>query len=169
MLIPCQIYKSLIKQEESQSGEKSTRAHETTPALAAADPEVKSVQTQSKSTWSVLRVKQVKSIKKLHNNTKDLAKLTEITNDFLEAIMGSIKKMPYGIRYIAMKMKEHMLKKFPESEEEISKIVGNLIYYRYINPAIVAPEAFDVIESNISPTQRKNLAEVTVLYIFHLF
>lgn len=40
------------------------------------------------------------------------------------------------------------------------KVVGNLIYYRYINPAIVAPESFDVMESLISPSQRKNLAEV---------
>ena len=45
--------------------------------------------------------------------------------------------MPYGIRYIAMKMREHMLNKFPGSTEEIGKIVGNLIYYRYMNPAIV--------------------------------
>lgn len=76
--------------------------------------------------------------------------------------------MPYGIRYIAMRMKDHMLKKFPEGADEINKIVGNLIYYRYINPAIVAPEAFDVIESNISPLQRKNLAEVRFHYLYTL-
>lgn len=45
--------------------------------------------------------------------------------------------MPYGIRYIAQKMTEHMQKKFPDSDDEIKKIVGNLVYYRYINPAIV--------------------------------
>ena len=31
-------------------------------------------------------------------------------------------------------------KKFPSSpEKEVLKVIGNLIYYRYINPAIVAP------------------------------
>lgn len=34
------------------------------------------------------------------------------------------------------------------------------MYYRYINPVIIAPEAFDVIETSVSPPQRKNLAEV---------
>ena len=24
--------------------------------------------------------------------------------------------------------------------------MGNLLYYRYVNPAIIAPEAFDVLE-----------------------
>jgi hypothetical protein len=45
--------------------------------------------------------------------------------------------MPYGIRCIALQMRDHMLRKFPESSDEVNKIVGNLIYYRYINPAIV--------------------------------
>ncbi|KAJ2499886.1 iqgap- protein, partial [Coemansia sp. RSA 1972] len=40
------------------------------------------------------------------------------------------------------------------------KVVGHLVYYRYINPVIVAPESFDVIETTISPFQRKNLAEI---------
>ena len=43
------------------------------------------------------------------------------------------------------------------------KIVGNLVYYRYLNPAIVAPESFDVIDTLISPAQRRNLAEVFLL------
>ncbi|RKO95938.1 Rho GTPase activation protein [Caulochytrium protostelioides] len=68
--------------------------------------------------------------------------------------------MPYGIRYIASQMKEAMREKFNASEDETNHVVGNLIYYRYMNPAIAAPEAFDVIDSAISPVQRKNLAEI---------
>ncbi|KAJ1528252.1 hypothetical protein HK096_010080, partial [Nowakowskiella sp. JEL0078] len=68
--------------------------------------------------------------------------------------------MPFGMRYIAMQMKEAFKAKFPGNDDEVIKILGNLMYYRYMNPAIVAPEAFDVIESNITPIQRKNLAEV---------
>jgi hypothetical protein len=66
-----------------------------------------------------------------------LENLKSITSDFLEAIIGSVKKMPYGICFIAMKMREHLQKKFPEGGDEINRIVGNLVYYRYINPAIV--------------------------------
>ncbi|KAJ3092687.1 hypothetical protein HK102_004149 [Quaeritorhiza haematococci] len=133
---PISIYKALIREEESRTGEKSSRPYDVTPTVAAADPEV--------------RKKQAEQINKLR----------DITNTFLTAIINELKKMPFGIRYIAMQMKDAMRKKFPGNDEEILKIVGNLIYYRYMNPAIVAPEAFDVIEANISPVQRKNLAEV---------
>eukprot|EP00842_Homolaphlyctis_polyrhiza_P003308 jgi/Hompol1/3979/HPOL_003428-RA len=132
------IYKNLIREEESKTGEKSSKPYDVTAQQAAADASVQAAQVEI------------------------LNKLKAITDKFLAAIMGSLKKMPFGIRYIAMQMKEHMKKKFPgaSSEEEINRIVGNLIYYRYMNPAIVAPEAFDVIDTAISPVQRKNLAEV---------
>ncbi len=35
----------------------------------------------------------------------------------------------------------------PEAlEDDILKVVGNLLYYRYMNPAIVAPDALDVVD-----------------------
>ncbi|KAJ3292002.1 hypothetical protein HK104_005630 [Borealophlyctis nickersoniae] len=138
---PISIWKSLIREEESRTGEKSSRAYDPKPQQAAADPEVKAIQLK-------------------HTN-----KLKEITDRFLTAMIGSLKNMPFGIRYIAMEMKEIMRTKFPGNDDEIIKIVGNLLYYRYMNPAIVAPEAFDVIETgaNISPVQRKNLADVARL------
>jgi GTPase-activator protein for Ras-like GTPase len=135
---PVALYKAIIRMDELSTGEKSTRNYDATPAEAAAEPDVILIQMG--------RVK----------------KLKEISKTFLNAITGSLKTMPFGIRYIAMTMKECMQRKFPgaDSELEINRIVGNLIYYRYINPAIVAPEAFDVIDTSVSPAQRKNLAEV---------
>ena len=29
------------------------------------------------------------------------------------------------------------------------QVVGNLIYYRYMNPAIVAPDAFDIVSVGV--------------------
>ncbi|EGF77572.1 hypothetical protein BATDEDRAFT_91373 [Batrachochytrium dendrobatidis JAM81] len=135
---PIAIYKAQIREEESRTGEKSSKPYDVTAQQASQDVDVKEAQI------------------------KVLSKQKSITDKFLTAIIGSLKKMPFGIRYIAMKMREHMKKKFPgeENEEEINKIVGSLIYYRYMNPAIVAPEAFDVIDVAISVTQRKNLAEI---------
>jgi hypothetical protein len=38
-------------------------------------------------------------------------------------------------------------KKFPGvADKDVLKVVGNLIYYRYINSAIVAPDVFGVID-----------------------
>ncbi|KAI8893533.1 hypothetical protein BC833DRAFT_624784 [Globomyces pollinis-pini] len=135
---PISIYRSKLREEENRTGEKSSRSHDVTAEVASADPEVKETQFAN------------------------FAKLQTITNTFLQAIAKSSQKMPFGIRYIAMKMKEDMKKKFnqPEHEKDINLMIGNLLYYRYINPVIVAPEAFDVIESVVSLTQRKNLAEI---------
>lgn len=45
------------------------------------------------------------------------------------------------------------------------QIVGNLIYYRYMNPAIVAPDAFDIVdisvEKGMTMEQRRNLGSIT--------
>lgn len=46
----------------------------------------------------------------------------------------------------------------------LSQIVGNLLYYRYMNPAIVAPDAFDIIDlsagGQLTTDQRRNLGSI---------
>jgi hypothetical protein len=48
--------------------------------------------------------------------------------------------------------------------------VGNLIYYNYINSAIVAPDAFDIITLppgvTLSNNQRRNLASIAKILQF---
>ena len=69
---------------------------------------------------------------------RHLRDLKSITNKFLNAIVESLPKMPYGIRNIANVMYNDLRAKFPDADEElIIKTVGNLIYYRYMNPAVV--------------------------------
>ena len=50
------------------------------------------------------------------------------------------------------------------------QIVGNLLYYRYINSAIVAPDAFDIIsvgaEKALSNDQRRNLGTIAKILQF---
>lgn len=135
------IYKALIREDELRTGEKSQRKYDATLQEVQNDADVQKIQSAH------------------------VKKLTQITARFVSAIVSSLKNMPFGIRCIAKEMREVMTKKFPKQDEEVLKAVGNLIYYRYMNPAIVAPEAFDVITSNqaITPTQRRNLAEVAKL------
>lgn len=46
----------------------------------------------------------------------------------------------------------------------LCQIVGNLLYYRYMNPAIVAPDGFDIIDvsagGQLHSDQRRNLGSV---------
>uniref|UniRef100_A0A2D4I1Y1 Ras-GAP domain-containing protein n=1 Tax=Micrurus lemniscatus lemniscatus TaxID=129467 RepID=A0A2D4I1Y1_MICLE len=81
------------------------------------------------------------------------------------AIIGSLEKIPYGMRFIAKVLKDSLHEKFPDaSEDELLKIVGNLLYYRYMNPAIVAPDAFDIIDlsagGQLTTDQRRNLGSI---------
>ena len=46
----------------------------------------------------------------------------------------------------------------------VSQVVGNLLYYRYMNPAIVAPDGFDIVdvsaEQQLTSDQRRNLGNI---------
>jgi Ras GTPase-activating-like protein IQGAP2/3 len=69
---------------------------------------------------------------------RHLQELRLRTETFLDAILESLPRMPYGIRFIAKEVGNALRVKFPhETDDNIMKAVGNLIYYRYLNPAIV--------------------------------
>ncbi|KAJ2718545.1 iqgap- protein, partial [Coemansia sp. Cherry 401B] len=134
---PLVIYRTLIREEESRTGEKSRRAYDISREDALNDME-------TRTTF-----------------IRHLRQLRVLADEFIAAIQASLDTMPYGMRYIARELRRALAAKFPdEPEAQVMKVVGHLVYYRYINPAIVAPESFDVIETTISPLQRKNLAEI---------
>ncbi|KAG6854797.1 hypothetical protein C0991_001224 [Blastosporella zonata] len=84
------------------------------------------------------------------------------TEAFVNAIKQSTKKMPYGMRYLARETLVHLRERFPDAPEEAyAACVGRLVYYRYLNPAIVAPETFDIVSKTISTTARMNLAQIS--------
>lgn len=135
---PCAIYRATINQEEMETGQPSRRPMEVNFHEALADPIARTI------------------------FIRHLQALRATTELFLSTILASASKMPYGIRYIARELYNSLQEKFPqESQTSLLKVVGNLVYYRYLNPAIVAPEGFDVIEKLVGPVQRKNLAEVS--------
>lgn len=64
-----------------------------------------------------------------------------------------------------MRLRQSLHAKFPEApEEDVLKVVGNLVYYRYMNPAIVAPDAFDIVDlgvdQSLNADQRRNLGAI---------
>lgn len=71
----------------------------------------------------------------------------------------------YAMRFIAMQLRLALVAKFPDApQDDILKVIGNLLYYRYMNPAIVAPDAFDVVEMGVEQQlgaeQRRNLGAI---------
>ncbi|KAM5257371.1 ras GTPase-activating-like protein IQGAP2 isoform 4-T4 [Hipposideros larvatus] len=138
---PVDVYKAWVNQLETQTGEASNLPYDVTTEQALTYPEVKN---------------------KLEASNENLRR---VTNKVLNSIISSLDLLPYGLRYIAKVLKNSIHEKFPDAtEDELLKIVGNLLYYRYMNPAIVAPDGFDIIDmtagGQINSDQRRNLGSV---------
>jgi Ras GTPase-activating-like protein IQGAP2/3 len=111
---PVSIYHKAINEEESKTGVPSSRPHAITSQDALSDPEVRDVFV-------------------VH-----LRNLREITEKFFIAVTDTVDAVPYGIRVVARELRLVLEENFPdEPHERIIKIIGNFIYYRYLNPAIV--------------------------------
>ncbi|TFK87060.1 hypothetical protein K466DRAFT_576027 [Polyporus arcularius HHB13444] len=84
------------------------------------------------------------------------------TEEFVRAITLSLNKMPYGMRYMARETLNAVKEKFPDAPAEAcAACVARLVYYRYINPAIITPETFDIVPTTIDIESRKNLAQIS--------
>ncbi|GAA5802110.1 hypothetical protein HPULCUR_007571 [Helicostylum pulchrum] len=135
---PMVIYQKLLSQEESKTGNPSDKPFHINHSQALQIPEV------------------------LHALSSHLETLRNLTEDFLTAIIKTVDSMPYGMRVIARELRVVMEENFPdEAPEEIIKILGNFVYYRYLSPAITAPEQYVSLNHEVSSLQRKNLAEIS--------
>ena len=68
-----------------------------------------------------------------------------------------------------MRLRLLLHSKFPDAQEdEILKVVGNLVYYRYMNPAIVAPDAFDIIDVGVDNQLTPEQVGVVWVWLFVL-
>uniref|UniRef100_A0A9L0S882 IQ motif containing GTPase activating protein 3 n=1 Tax=Equus caballus TaxID=9796 RepID=A0A9L0S882_HORSE len=141
---PVHIYKSWINQTEAQTGQRSHLPYDVTPEQALSHPEVQ---------------------RRLDISLRNLLTMTD---KFLVAIISSVDQIPYGMRYVAKVLKTTLAEKFPDAtENEVYKVVGNLLYYRFLNPAVVAPDAFDIVAmaagGALAPPQRHALGAVAQL------
>ncbi|XP_071994239.1 ras GTPase-activating-like protein IQGAP2 isoform X1 [Engystomops pustulosus] len=138
---PVEVYKAWVNQLETATGEASKLPYDVTTEQALSHPEV---------------------VSKLETSIQSLR---TVTDKVLQSIFSSLDLIPYGMRYVAKVLKNSLHEKFPDAtEDELLKIVGNLLYYRYMNPAIVAPDGFDIIDmtagGQIHSDQRRNLGSV---------
>ncbi|XP_047559972.1 ras GTPase-activating-like protein IQGAP3 [Lutra lutra] len=138
---PVHLYKTWVNQSEAQTGQRSHLPYDVTPEQALSHPEVQ------------------------RRLDLSLRSLLALTDRFLAAIMSSVEHIPYGMRYVAKVLQTTLTERFPAaSDDEVYKVVGNLLYYRFLNPAVVAPDAFDVVAvaagGALTPSQRHTLGAV---------
>eukprot|EP01101_Sappina_pedata_P000648 TRINITY_DN10846_c0_g1_i1.p1 TRINITY_DN10846_c0_g1~~TRINITY_DN10846_c0_g1_i1.p1 ORF type:complete len:756 (+),score=287.52 TRINITY_DN10846_c0_g1_i1:30-2297(+) len=132
---PLKVYETMINEIESKTGQQVTDLpRKTTPEEAALNPRVQEIIAPR------------------------FKKLGELAETFLDAIILSMEQVPYGIRWICKQIKELTKAKFPEvSFEQCCSLIGGFFLLRFVNPAIVTPQAFMLCDSKLSVNTRRNL------------
>ena len=137
---PMQIYLSAIENEQLRTGRRSHRNPDIPREEAIRDEE-------TKRTFIV-----------------HLQDLRDIGDQFLSALEDHLPRMPFGVRYIAQQMFESLVTRFKHDERgHILQIVGHWVWKSYLQPALVEPDKFGVLDLSLSRDQKRNVSEVAKL------
>jgi hypothetical protein len=91
-------------------------------------------------------------------------KLTELCQAVLDGIIEHVNEIPYGLRWVCKQLDQLLKQKHPDSNEsERASVIGYIVYYRFMNPAIVSPDFFGLTKKNqkISMNMRNNLVIIS--------
>ncbi|GJJ08690.1 hypothetical protein Clacol_002909 [Clathrus columnatus] len=87
-----------------------------------------------------------------------LAMLMEIANSFLATIIDNMEIVPYGIRWICKQIRSLTRRKYPEATDyAICSLIGGFFFLRFINPAIVTPQAYMLVQDAPAKHPRRTL------------
>ena len=87
-----------------------------------------------------------------------LTMLMEIATSFLETIIQGLNETPYGIRWICKQIRSLSKRKYPEAPDQtICTLIGGFFFLRFINPAIVTPRSYMLIEGTPADHPRRTL------------
>jgi Ras GTPase-activating-like protein IQGAP2/3 len=135
---PIQIYRSAINNEELRTGKRSRRPADIPREAAIRDPETREMFAQR------------------------LQALAEISDHFFVCLEETLFRMPYGIRFVVQQTFIALRNKFPhESQHVLLSIVGHWVWKTYIQPALLQPDTWGVIDRGLSPIQKRNLGEIS--------
>jgi Ras GTPase-activating-like protein IQGAP2/3 len=134
---PMQIYRSAINNEELRTGQRSRRDPNVSRDVALKDPE-------TRGTF-------------IHN----LQDLRDVADQYFSMFEEVLHRMPYGVRYLAQQSFEELRLKFPyEVQEQLLQIVGHWVWKSYIQPALIQPQHWGVVDRGLSPVMNRNLGAV---------
>ncbi|KAI0104680.1 GTPase [Nemania sp. FL0031] len=87
-----------------------------------------------------------------------LTMLTDIANGFLSTIIDGLDEAPYGIRWICKQIRSLTKRKYPEANDQvICTLIGGFFFLRFINPAIVTPKSYMLIDGMPAERPRRTL------------
>ena len=134
---PMQIYLSAIENEQLRTGQRSRRSPDIPREEAIRDEE-------TRRTFII-----------------HLQDLRDIADQCFAALEDHLHKMPFGVRYIAQQMFESLISRFQhEDQGQVLQTVGHWIWRSYLQPALVEPEKYGVIDRGLSQEHKRNVGEV---------
>jgi Ras GTPase-activating-like protein IQGAP2/3 len=87
-----------------------------------------------------------------------LTSLIEIATSFLTTIIEGLDEAPYGIRWICKQIRSLTKRKYPEANDQaICTLIGGFFFLRFINPAIVTPKSYMLIDGVPDERPRRTL------------
>ena len=121
---PLKVYESMVKQIEDSAGTlPEDLPRSVTAEFAAEHPQVQAI---------------------IGPRLKTLSDLAE---GFLDEIIVAVEEAPYGIRWICKQIRNLSRRKYPDARDEaICTLIGGFFFLRFINPAIVTPKSYMLIE-----------------------
>jgi Ras GTPase-activating-like protein IQGAP2/3 len=91
--------------------------------------------------------------------------LMEIGNAFLDTIITGLEEAPYGIRWICKQIRSLSKRKYPDAQDHtICTLIGGFFFLRFVNPAIVTPRSYMLIENNPGENPRRTLTYVSCFH-----
>jgi len=135
---PLAVHQWLINEKEIRTGEKST--------LDRNLPEDQ-----------IMELPEVKAVLKTRAD-----QLISTAKQFLDALISSLPRLPYGLRWICKQIQCIASENFPNSTQaDILRVTGYLVYYRFINLMIVTPMEFKVVDArDLNVNTTRNLVAV---------
>lgn len=84
--------------------------------------------------------------------------LCDLCTGVLQGMSDNVNEMPYGLRYVCKTLEKMLKVKHPDStESDRNSVISNIVYYRFMNPALVSPDGFELTKKAIPGTMRTNL------------
>lgn len=136
---PLKIYERLVEEagDETGDGFSSSQLKGITVELAAENEQVKAIIAPR------------------------LIMLMEIANGFLTTIIDCLEETPYGIRWICKQIRSLTKRKYPDANDQvICTLIGGFFFLRFINPAIVTPKSYMLIDGTPAERPRRTLTLV---------
>lgn len=121
---PLKVYETMIKQIEESTGTlPEDLPRSVTAEFAAEHPQVQAIIEPRLET------------------------LSDLADGFLDKIISAVEDAPYGIRWICKQIRNLSRRKYPDARDEaICTLIGGFFFLRFINPAIVTPKSYMLIE-----------------------